>query len=131
MKRKTTTEQILAKKRKIEYGGILEYLAINQGLSHLVNHIFSYLNASELAKCRRASKSLLNVIHNNKQWWILQLEYTKKYPATFIDDDDDENNDKEIINGLIEDQFPLILVQKIIMVGLPFIMLVNRQIVDL
>ena len=84
MKRKTTQKQPVVKRRKVEPQAFLEDLANNQGLSHLVNHIFSYLEVQELAKCRLVSKSLLNIINNNKQWWILQLEYTQKNPTTFI-----------------------------------------------
>ena len=70
MKRKTIKKQPVAKRRKTEPQPYLQDLANNQGLSHLVNHIFGYLEAQDLAKCRLASRSLKNVVDNNKKWWI-------------------------------------------------------------
>ena len=103
MKRKTIKKQPDAKRKKIEPQPYLEDLANNQGLSHLVNHIFGYLEVQDLAKCRIASRSLKNVVDNHKQWWILQLENIRKTPTIFVDY---KANGKPSIEGMIEDKVP-------------------------
>ena len=82
----------------------LQMLALNPGLSHLVNQIFGNLNATELANCRLVSKTLKDFIDNNKYWWILQLRHMKTNTTSFVGIT--KIGKPGVIKDLIENQFP-------------------------
>ena len=52
----------------------IQDLIQNQGLKHVAEKIFGYLDAKSLANCREVSKSWRDLIDDGKMWWILQLQ---------------------------------------------------------
>ena len=64
----------------------LQDLALNPGLSHILNQIIGDLNAKQLSHCRLVSKTLKDFIDNYKQWWKLQLDYVRKTETAFYED---------------------------------------------
>ena len=90
-----------------QFGIGLQDYAVNHGLSHLVNQMFSHLNPKELAICRMVSKSLRDHVDNNKQWWIFQLETIKKTPTDFEVKTTPLFHYRPVVTtSLIETQFP-------------------------
>ena len=84
MKRKgNNNEEPRSKRIKRDLKFPLEDLAINKGLVHIVNQIFSNLNARDLSNLRLVSSTFSKIIDNNKYWWTLQLKYMRKKPTYF------------------------------------------------
>ena len=62
----------------------MERLLENQGLIHVPEHIFGFLDPTTIAKCLRVSKKWNNFLSTSKIWLIKRLEYlifSKKYFA--------------------------------------------------
>ena len=63
----------------------LQQFITNEGLKHLAEEIFSYLDVKSLAKCRLVCYSWKCVIDQNRHWWILHLKNLRKNPKLFVD----------------------------------------------
>jgi len=68
----------------------MERILENQGLIHVPEHIFGFLDITSITKCLRVSKQWQNFLKTSKIWLIKQLEYlifNKKY---FVQDTESE-----------------------------------------
>ena len=63
----------------------LQQFITNEGLKHLAEEIFRYLDVKSLAKCRLVCYSWKCVIDQNRHWWILHLKNLRKNPKLFVD----------------------------------------------
>ena len=75
--------------------GIMKEFLENEGLSHLVRNISSFLDRKSLAQCRRVCHSWKDLIDNDRCWLIFQLEHI--------------HNVKKVYNGnlkSIKEKFP-------------------------
>ena len=86
--------------KKISFQDLIQ----NQGLKHVAEKIFGYLDAKSLANCREVSKSWRDLIDDGKMWWILQLQemMTKEHHRQDVQDSfiflDEFPNWKEVLD---------------------------------